>query len=244
MTRGIPTDLTGHRFGNLHVVRRDGRDAQNNALWSCECDCGNKFSIRVGNLRRGQRFCTKQCPLYQATIRIDILGQRFGGLVAIERLRMAPNSGKAVWQFRCDCGVLAELTADNAISGNTTSCGCIGKASRIKHGKSQTREYHRDANRRWAAQNPAKVIANANKRRADFERRIPPWLTAEHWEQINAFYLEAARLTKETGIPHCVDHKHPLRGKLISGLHVPWNLQVMTQAENLRKSARLIDDIC
>lgn len=164
MTRGIPADLTGQRIGSLYITRRNGSDAQGNALWSCDCDCGNKVSVRVGNLKRGQSFCTKQCPLYQATIRIDILGQRFGGLVAIERLRMAPKSGKAIWQFRCDCGELAELMADNAMSGNTTSCGCVGIASRLKHGKSKTREYHRDANRRWAAENPAKVIANANKR--------------------------------------------------------------------------------
>lgn len=244
MTRGIATDLTGRTFGSLHILHRKGRDAQGNALWSCCCDCGNVVSVRVGNLKRGQQFCTKQCPLYQETIRIDILGRRFGKLVAISRERTTANSRKAVWRFRCDCGNLAELPADNAISGNTQSCGCIGIASRLKHGKSHTREYHRDAHRRWSKQNPAKVIANANKRRTDFERRMPPWLTTEHWEAINAFYLEAARLTKETGIPYCVDHKHPLRGKTVSGLHVPWNLQIMTQVDNLRKSARFIDDIC
>ena len=244
MTRGIAADFSGKRYGHLLVQRRNGSDASNNALWLCACDCGNLVSVRANLLKRGQEYCSKQCSLYQSFKRIDITNKCFGKLVALNRVKMAANSGKAIWRFQCDCGKTTELTADNAMSGNTQSCGCVGITSRIKHGLSQTLEYHREARRRWAKENPAKVIANANKRRADFRHRIPPWLTDEHWAQINAFYLEAARLTKETGIPHCVDHIHALRGKTFSGLHVPWNLQVLTVSANLRKSARLLDDVC
>ena len=244
MTAGIITQFAGKRFGALLVTGRNGSDRHNNALWTCKCDCGEVASIRGAFLKRGQRFCSKQCPLYQDTIRIDIVGKRFSKLVAMRRVSIAKDSRKAVWEFLCDCGNVVERTADNAQSGNTSSCGCVGIASRITHGKSQTLEYHREAHRRWAEENPAKVLANVKKRREDFRRRIPHWLTEEHWDQINAFYLEARRLTKKTGIPHCVDHKHPLRGKTLSGLHVPWNLQVMTVSDNAKKSARLIDDVC
>jgi 5-methylcytosine-specific restriction endonuclease McrA len=77
------------------------------------------------------------------------------------------------------------------------------------------------------------------KRNRAFRKRVPQWLTEEHWLAINAFYLEAERKTKETGIKHHVDHIHPLRGKTVSGLHVPWNLQVLTRDENLQKAAKL-----
>ncbi len=130
------------------------------------------------------------------------------------------------------------------ITGNVSSCGCLGRESRIKHGLSQTREYHREAHKRWSKENRGKVIANANKRRADYMQRIPPWLTDAQWAEIEAFYAEARRKEDETGIAHHVDHIVPLRGKTVSGLHVPWNLQVLTEKHNLQKSARLLDEVC
>lgn len=96
--------------------------------------------------------------------------------------------------------------------------------------------------KKWVRNNADRKAAIDGSRRAARLRATPPWLTAEHKAQITAFYAEARRLTRETGVPHHVDHIHPLQGENVCGLHVPWNLQVMLGADNIRKRNKLVPD--
>jgi hypothetical protein len=84
--------------------------------------------------------------------------------------------------------------------------------------------------------NPDKCNALKAKRRARKLCATPKWLTPEQHKQILAFYTEAKRLEQETGVRYHVDHIVPLQGGDVCGLHVPWNLQVLTATENIRKS--------
>lgn len=48
--RPLLKDLTDREFGNLIVLRRDPRRPN---FWVCQCDCGNKKSVRRGSLTSG-----------------------------------------------------------------------------------------------------------------------------------------------------------------------------------------------
>jgi len=97
-------------------------------------------------------------------------------------------------------------------------------------------------NKVWNRKNPGARNALTRKRGADKLRAVPPWLTEQHYEQIKLVYVEARRLTDETGVSHHVDHIFPLRGRNCSGLHVPWNLQILTASENSRKRNKVPAD--
>jgi|ERR1035437_212838 hypothetical protein len=96
-------------------------------------------------------------------------------------------------------------------------------------------------NASYRKNNPGKVNALTAKRRATKLNATPKWLTKAQKLEIEAIYIEAARLTKETDIPHEVDHILPLQGKDVWGLHVPWNLQILKMNENRKKGNKIID---
>lgn len=77
--------------------------------------------------------------------------------------------------------------------------------------------------------------ANEAKRRSIKTQRTPEWLTVDDIWIINQAYELAALRTKMFGFKWHVDHIVPLKGNLVSGLHVPWNLQVIPAHENISK---------
>lgn len=94
--------------------------------------------------------------------------------------------------------------------------------------KKRQREYNaRNADRRNA------YTAEYN---ATVKRASPPWLTPLHRAQIRKLKVDASLLSIETGVKHSTDHIVPLRGDTVCGLHVPWNIQIITASANASKS--------
>lgn len=91
----------------------------------------------------------------------------------------------------------------------------------------------------YAKNNPHIFAAKTRKRKASKLQRTPLWLSAEHKAQINKIYWEASELSKLVGEFYTVDHILPLQGKTVSGLHVPWNLHILSKSENSSKGNRL-----
>lgn len=66
---------------------------------------------------------------------IDLTGQRFGRLVALERAE--GRDGPTRWTCLCDCGSRVTVHGHHLRSGNTRSCGCyqMERRSEIARGR-------------------------------------------------------------------------------------------------------------
>ena len=89
------------------------------------------------------------------------------------------------------------------------------------------------ANKLWRQNNKATNQQYNANRRALQMKAMPWWVDKK---EIVKVYEECTKITKETGIKHNVDHIIPLNNKLVSGLHVPWNLQILTSTQNQNKN--------
>ena len=89
--------------------------------------------------------------------------------------------------------------------------------------------------------NPDMYKEMTSLRRRRFRDATPKWLTENQRMEIRLKYRLAIELSRATGERHAVDHIIPLHGESVCGLHVPWNLQVLTQKDNLLKYNRMVD---
>jgi hypothetical protein len=94
----------------------------------------------------------------------------------------------------------------------------------------------------YTVKNRHKTNAIKAKYRASKYNATPKWLTKQHLEEIKVFYKEAKKLSEDTGELYQVDHIVPLQGVEVCGLHVPWNLQILTKTENISKFNKLVNN--
>lgn len=122
-------EMIGKKFGLLTVIAKDEeKTTKQNIYWICKCDCGNIKSVRGTSLRSG---ATHSCGCLQkkavtktgkARVK-DLIGQRFGKLVVLQRAGSQNN--KATWLCECDCGNKTIVNSTNLIQKRTQSCGCV-----------------------------------------------------------------------------------------------------------------------
>lgn len=94
--------------------------------------------------------------------------------------------------------------------------------------------------RAWRQANPEMVKAQSKRRRAAKLNRIPKW-----FGELDRFVFEEASSLLDlrraaTGVDWNLDHMVPMQGKLVSGLHVWNNAQVIPASLNKGKGNRLI----
>lgn len=97
---------------------------------------------------------------------IDITGQKFGRLTALEKLPARADGG-SLWRCRCDCGNECERNSSTIRkAGSTPSCGCY-----MKEWSS-----HLGSNPSFVAKRSVTVTRHGNKRRGATSPEYKTWL--------------------------------------------------------------------
>lgn len=114
---------------------------------------------------------------------------------------------------------------------------------RVRNKYNENAESERSKRREHYSQNRPTYLHYSKLRKYRISCASPSWLTSEMLAQIRDVYKESRRLTDTTGVVHEVDHIVPLNGETVCGLHVPWNLRVLTKEENMRKFNTLDEEL-
>lgn len=228
----------GMKHGHLTVLREAVRTKRSIRLFECLCECGKVVVLRGSHFYESRRFCSQQCCFLAALRSVQVIGKKF------DRWRVLEHAGKnkhgmLLYRCICDCGSERIISGNSLLNEASRSCGCLLTEMRST-GRTPEEELaiRRERSRLSNRKNPARVKANKIKYETKREHATPRWLTEEDMAVMNAMYESARELTRTTGVKHQVDHILPINGEFVSGLHVPLNLQILTQAENVSKSNR------
>lgn len=137
---GKRIDITGQKYNMLTALEFVGMGGRKGSIWKFRCDCGNVVerpatSVMAGNAK------SCGCLKHSSKIKNDLIGQRFGRLLVLERVEnIISKNGKVIVQYKCicDCGNETFVRYSSLVNKRTTSCGCLHKEQlgnmRRKHG--------------------------------------------------------------------------------------------------------------
>ncbi len=142
-------DYTGQKFGKLTAISATGASSRSRRVWRFQCECGRFVeraadnvitSLRNGNIPACDVCCRHSVPPKVEPVRLEITGQRFGRLTALEPTGRVNSRRYAIWRFQCDCGAIVERVGGHVVQNakrqrSIPSCGSFdcrgsGKARR------------------------------------------------------------------------------------------------------------------
>lgn len=101
-----------------------------------------------------------------------------------------------------------------------------------KDWKNKNSVKYRSYQKKYDKENRKNKNAIEAKRRAIKLQATPKWLNNSQLQEIKKIYNVCKK-------GYHVDHIIPLKGKNVCGLHVPWNLQILSALKNISKGNRV-----
>lgn len=165
------------------------------------------------------------------TALVDILGERFGRLVAVRR----PTNARAQWECVCDCGQTKLVRGGSLRRGLTRSCGCLHNeelsARTITHGEARKEEKSPEY-RAWRGM---KQRCSSNPDGKDYKHYAGRGIrVCDRW--LNNYENFLADVGRKPSLKHSLD-RYPDN----DGNYEPGNVRWATasqQASNTRRSRR------
>ena len=156
----------------------------------------------------------------------------------------AKDAGETTYFTGRPC-VHGHIAMRQTSSGVCISCRDI--RSKTDERKEKSKEYvakNRESinknSKKYREANKGKINALTAFRYTAKLQRTLSWLTEEEKQRIKCYYSLAAMRNRTDDKTWDVDHIVPLRGTGVSGLHVPWNLQVIPRIDNIKKGNKFV----
>jgi hypothetical protein len=170
---------------------------------------------------------------------IDMTNQKHGHMDVLG-FSHTENS-RAMWLCQCICGTKKPVSGKLLRLGKVVSCGCQRGAKKIyddpiarqKEWKTLNREKVRGYVRSYRERNKDEMLERARMYSSLYRAKKVKRQAMPFWAEKEAITL-VYKKAKEHG--WTVDHIVPLQSKLVCGLHVWNNLQVMDKPLNQSKS--------
>jgi len=200
----MTVDLTGKHYGGLTVLSRNGKDRYSRLMWLCQCECGNRVTVRSNNLRTGNSKSCGGCRKPSKT-RIDMTGAQSGRLKVMGFSRR--EKGRAYWKCQCECSKVVDVWGSSLRSGHTQSCGCL-IPDRIREAyERRLIAYGVKRSRRKIRRTPidhlwSEFIKRANGRMCIACGGVGETLHAHHLDSYQTF--KDRRLAADNGVSLCV----------------------------------------
>lgn len=110
-----PKNLTGQKFGLLTALYPLPERKDACVVWMCSCECGNQKAIPSTDLTTHR---VKSCGCLRHRVK-DITGERRGHLTALRYTGERDKNGRAIYEWRCDCGNVFARTTNGTNNKNS-----------------------------------------------------------------------------------------------------------------------------